>query len=419
LEITRNKVWLVNPFAMPPKFEARIQTLKRAYYLKMNGYDVTIVSGSYLHNKGLNLIEDSSSYIERVYENQIKFLHIKNRSYNSNGLQRIISLLEFHFKLWWFVKKFEAPHFISHLAAVPFGNITYYTAKRVHAKFIVDVVDLWPESFVAYGLASKNNPFIRLSYLAERWLYAKADALIFSMEGGVEYIKEKDWCNKRILKVRLDKIFHINNGVDIDDFDNNKNKFTLEDEDLLSESTFKVIYLGSIRLANNLIQLIDAAASLKDFSDIKFFIYGDGDDRDYLERYCKKKQINNVVFKDRWIELKYVPYVLSKSSLNILNYMPSALFRFGASQSKSFQYMASGRPICSNVKMNFCPITKYQIGISDSFSNSKSYADAILSFYTMEKSSYDSMCNRSRNAALNYDYKVLALKFIDVMNKIT
>ena len=52
------RIWLINPVAMPPKFEARIQTLKRAQYLRSHGFDVTIISGSYLHNTNINLIND-------------------------------------------------------------------------------------------------------------------------------------------------------------------------------------------------------------------------------------------------------------------------------------------------------------------------------------------------------------------------
>lgn len=403
---------------MPPLNEARVQTLKRAYYLMQNGYDVTIVSGSFLHNKGLNLIYDNSLYLETKYEGIFNFIHIKNTNYISNGFKRIFSLLEFHFKLWWVAKKFEKPDYISHLAAVPFGNITYFTAKKLKAHFIVDVVDLWPESFVAYGLASKSNPIIKFSYLAERWLYHKAQAIVFSMEGGKDYITEKGWEKGKFLKVNLNKIYYINNGVDIDDFNSNKLAHTFEDEDLLDSSTFKVVYIGSIRLANNLISLINAAEHLKEVEAIKFLIYGDGDDREYLMNYCIQNNINNVVFKNKWVELKYVPFILSRSSLNILNYKPSALFRFGASQSKSFQYMASGRPICSNVKMNYCPIERFNIGVAESFKDSKSYADAILSFYQMDKTEYNDMCARAKIAAQEYDYKVLTDKFISVLQAI-
>ena len=27
--------------------------------------------------------------------------------------------------------------------------------------------------------------------------------------------------------------------------------------------------------------------------------------------------------------------------------------------------MASGKPICANVKMGYCPITKYELGVED------------------------------------------------------
>ena len=42
------------------------------------------------------------------------------------------------------------------------------------------------------GLVYKKNPLLKLAYWAEYWLYKKADLLIFSMEGGKDYIKEKE-----------------------------------------------------------------------------------------------------------------------------------------------------------------------------------------------------------------------------------
>jgi glycosyltransferase involved in cell wall biosynthesis len=110
------------------------------------------------------------------------------------------------------------------------------------------------------------------------------------------------------------------------------------------------------------------------------------------------------------------PYILSKSSLNILNYKQSQLFRFGASQSKSFQYMASGKPICANVEMNYCPIKKYNLGIAKEFEDSKSYAEAIASFYLMDKLEYEKMCVNARRAAEDYDYSNLTKKFVKLIN---
>lgn len=406
----KKKIWLVNPGAMPPKYEVRIQTLKRAQYLKEAGYDVTIIGGSYLHNTTINLIKDNRKFIEAEYDG-IKFIHIKTNNYSGNGIMRFYNLILFNFRLFFLSKKFAKPDIIAQMAMVPFGNILYYVAKRFNAKNIVDVVDLWPESFVAFGLISKNNPLTKLAYWAEKWLYEHADEIVFSMEGGKDYIIEKGWDLDSGGKIDLNRVHYINNGVDLTDFNKNKNLYKIDDSDLENDSLFKVIYLGSIRLANNIKLLIDAAELLKDQKSLKFLIYGDGDDRIYLENYCKNKRLDNVVFKQKWIELKYVPYVLSKSSLNILNYMPSPIARFGGSQSKSFQYMASGKPICANIKMGYCPITKYKLGIAKDFKTSAEYANAILSFVSLNSKEYTQMCNNARNAVEYYDYKKLTSSF--------
>lgn len=406
----KKRIWLINQYASPPKYETRIQTLKRAQYLVEFGYDVTIIAGSYIHNTEINLIQGKCKYIEAKYDG-IKFIHIRTSNYKTNGIKRIYNLLEFPIRLLLIAKKFEKPDVISQIATVPFGNILYFLAKKYKAKYIVDVVDLWPETFVGVGLISKNNPILKFAYLAEKWLYGKAHLLVFSMEGGKDYIIEKGWDIKSGGSIDLKKVHYINNGVDLADFDRNKAIFRINDSDLTNDALFTVIYVGSIRLANNLQQLILAAEVLKDKENIQFLIYGDGEDRTNLENYCKNKKLHNVKFKQKWIELKYIPFVLSRSSLNILNYLNSPISRFGSSQSKLFQYMASGKPICANLKMGYCPITRYNLGIAKEFASPKEYAITILSFAEMDHSEYDQLSQNARMAAECYDYKKLTAEF--------
>tara|TARA_B110000003_G_scaffold272232_1_gene307726 strand:+ start:2050 stop:3285 length:1236 start_codon:yes stop_codon:yes gene_type:complete len=406
----RKKVWLINQFAMPPQYEPRIQTLKRAQYLIEAGHDVTIISGSFLHNTSKNLIKDNQKYITKYY-NGLRFIHIRTNSYKGNSVGRVYNFIIFPIRLFILSKKFDKPDVISHVATVPFGNIIYYVAKKFKAKFIVDIVDLWPESFVAFGLINKKNLLLKIAYKAEKWLYEKADEVVFSMEGGRDYIIEKGWDVASGGKIDLEKVHYINNGVDLGDFDRNKKKFTIKDTDLECGDFFNVIYLGSIGLANNLRQLIDAAEILKNNRKIKFLIFGDGEDRKTLKNYCEINGLGNVKFKHKWVELKYIPYILSQSSLNILNYMPTSISRFGGSQSKLFQYLASGKPICANQKFGYCPITKYSVGIADYFKSAQEYADAILSFAEMDEVRYVETCQNSRSLAKKYDYERLTQKF--------
>ena len=181
----------------------------------------------------------------------------------------------------------------------------------------------------------------------------------------------------------------------------------------------KIIYIGSIRLANNLQELINAAIILKEFPNIKFLLYGDGDDREPLELYCKKEKLSNIIFKQKWIDPHYVPYVLSKSTVNILNYKSGNFGKYGGSQNKLFLYLASGKPICSNLKMMYCLINKYNLGIAKEFTSSEEYADAILTLANLDLESYTKMSNRAQEVAKKFDYKYLTDKMIKIIEELT
>ena len=410
----KKTVWLVNYYAMPPEHESRLRAIKFAQYLNEAGYETKIISSSFLHNKDINLLAPDVKFKEVSYGN-LDFIHINSRSYSSNTFYRFWSLLIFHLRLHFYSMNFDKPDFILHTCTPPFGFITVFTAFKLKAKYFAEVLDLWPESFLAFNLISKNNPILKLSYLIEKWMYVKADKIIFSIEGGVDYLKEKRWLISQGGKIDDNKIYYINNGVDIKDFNYNKINCMLNDIDLQNDDFFKVVYIGSVRLANNIIKLIEAASLIKNSSHIKILIFGDGDEREKLISYCRKKNISNVIFKDKWVNPKYVPYILSKSNLNILNYSPNYIWNYGGSQSKLFQYMASGKPILSNLKMGYCLITKFNLGIAKEFKSAKDYAESILKIANLDKKEYDQMCLNSKNTALNFDYLKLTDDFISLI----
>jgi glycosyltransferase involved in cell wall biosynthesis len=412
---TMPRIWLVNFNAMPPQLESRLRTIKFAQYLTEFGYDVTIFSSSIMHNMDIDLITDGNPFIQRNYDG-LKFVHIKTKKYKTNGFLRIYSLIEFHIKLCRLKNRFLKPDFIIHGSSNPFGNFFYYCAKKLKAKYIVEVQDLWPESFVSYGLISKRNPLLKIAYLTEKWLYKKADKLVFSMEGGKDYIINKKWDSKNNGPVDLSKVYYVSNGVDMVDFDNNLNNYRIADNDLEDNSFFRVTYIGSIRHVNNIKELIDAAALLLDEKNLKFLIYGDGGERLFLEEYCRDNGITNVVFKQKWVDPKYVPYILSKSSLNILNYMQNDIWKYGGSQSKLFQYLASGKPICSNLHMGYCLINKYNLGIAKPFISAHDYSSAIMSLVNLNNIEYDQMCERVREVAKRFDYELLVKEFSKILN---
>lgn len=402
----KKKIWLINPYCSPPEKETRLRGIKFARYLQEDGYEVKIFAGSALHNSSLNYINTDEKYIEKKYD-ELDFVQIKNVNYKGNGIKRLLSLQQFYSGFEKIYQDFEKPDVILHTLTVPFGKKISSIARKMEALYFGEVLDLWPESFLEYGLIKQSNPMFPYLRKKEKDIYYSVDELFFSMEGGKDYIIERGWDKRDYHPIDLDKVHYINNGVDLKDFYFNVEHYRLSDKDLEDDSYFKIIYLGSIRLANDVQQIIDAARILQPYKKIKFLIYGDGGDREYLEHYIEENNINNVFFKEKWIDIKYVPYVLSRSNLNLLNYKHSHIARFGGSQSKLFQYMASGKPICSNIEMGYCLINKYNLGIAKEFGSSEEYANAMLKIANYSEEKVQRIKEKSQKVVKEFDYKYL------------
>lgn len=411
------KIWLVNKYAMPPKYESRLRTNKFAHYLQLKGYDVTIFGCSIMHNMNMDLITDGSLYIERQYDD-LKFVHVRSAQYGSaTGLKRIWSEILFHYNLVKVMKRLPKADLIVATTDALILNPVMDFAHKNGIKYVKEVLDMWPDIFVDMGLIDKKNPAMKYLWYRAKKNYSEADASVFSLTGCFDYIRNNKWDKENGGPISMEKIFYINNGVDLKDFDRWKLTNVLDDEDLKSDKK-KIIYLGSIRLVNNVAQLIKAAENLQDITDAEFLIYGDGDDRENLIKYCKEHGLKNVKFKAKWTEPKYVPYILSQSYVNILNYINSDFAKYGISSSKMFQYMASGKPIVCNINIPQCPITSNQIGIAHEMKDEWDYALSIKKLLLLPEDEYRAMCLRARETAKDYDYEHLTWKMIDVIKYI-
>ena len=89
--------------------------------------------------------------------------------------------------------------------------------------------------------------------------------------------------------VDIDKVYYLNNCINLNEFEQNVRTFQSEDPDLDNPNTYKIVYTGSVRLANNIRKLVDAAAIIqeKGANNIRFIVNGDGNERAELEKYCK------------------------------------------------------------------------------------------------------------------------------------
>ncbi|MBQ8254613.1 MAG: glycosyltransferase family 4 protein [Clostridia bacterium] len=402
-------IWLINHYAVPPKYYPLARQTNFAKHLMALGHDVTIFAASTVHNSDMNLITDKQRFREETVDG-VHYVYIKCMDYRDNGLKRIYNMCEFAWKLPGVCKKFPKPDAIVSTSMPPMSCAAgVKLAKKYKCKGIAEIADLWPESIVAYGIAGKNNPAVILLRILEKWIYKKADAVVFTMENAYQYIREQGW-EKQIPE---SKVFYVNNGVELSAFKYNRDNFVAEDSDLDNKELFKVVYTGSIRKVNNLGLLLDAAKKIEDLR-VRFLIWGDGDELPELKKRVANEKIDNVVFKGR-VNKSFVPSIVSRADLNIAHNTPSPIFRYGISFNKLFDYLAAGKPVLSDFPCGHNPAVIGNAGVEVTEPTPENISDAVMRFANMDEEQYRMYSENALAVSEEYSFEALTKKLLSVI----
>ena len=408
------RIWIVNYYTGTPETVANPRYIQFARRFMDAGYDVVTFNSSLSAGTQDEQTKKGQLFLERNY-GDFKFVHVNAPAYKGNGLARMKSIFSFAWSIYKHGKEFERPDVILHNIHTPFDYPIVWAAKKLKAKYVAEAWDAWPDVFAHLGLVSRSNPAFKCFEWVEKKLYQKADQIVFTILGMKERIREKGWSTETGGKVDMNRVHYINNGVDLEAFDKDREAWPRKDEDLHDPKTLKVVYLGSVNTANHVHTLIEAAKLLQVCDYYRFFIYGDGADREELERKVKDEGITNVVFKEKRIPLCECAWVVSQANVNIMNYQKGFGY-MGVSSGKMFQYLAAGKPIVCNVNLSYDDvITDNHLGIAKDIDTPEAFVQTIRDLAEQPRASYDAMCERVRKVAEKFDYKKLAAEEIDVI----
>ncbi|EHI64997.1 glycosyltransferase family 4 protein [Streptococcus pseudoporcinus] len=401
-----DNIWIFCHYAQQPPYNTMLRYHNWGKELAKRNYNVSIISASTVHNTAIDMIEQLGSDNDIV--DSVKYRYLKTPKYAGNGFYRIRNMMSFALQLLKLRSDKSKPDVI-----VVCEAYLYFFAKLFFPKtpIITDIVDLWPLSIVEYADVNPTNPIIKLLYFLEKWAYIKTDALVFSMEGGPNYVREQKYKSK----INFDKVFHINMGIDIASSDKylkqNKNSVDFD------KDKENIVYIGSIRKANNIKQICDVALEIQQYptlNNVFFHIFGNGDELEFLIEYCKKKSIKNIKFYGRILK-EDIPVILSNSTANILTYKQVNLMKYGGSQSKLFDYLASAKPIICNAKFGYNLIERYNCGFVTENQSEEAFLDVIKKINSMDENELELMGKNARKTALDYDQPHLVDLFEDVL----
>ena len=415
------RFWIFNHYATTPKTGPMLRHFHFAQCLQAKDMETTVFAANELHQTGDTVDTHGKPYL-RTEEEGVPFVFVRTSKYAGNGISRVKNMLSFFFGLLriarGYAKKYGRPDVIMGSSAHPLTSIAgILVAKRFRVPAIVEVRDLWPEAIFSFGKVRMDSPAGKLLSAGEKWMYVHADAIVFTKEGDVDHIKEMGWDREHGGRIDLRKCYYVNNGVKLEEYYRSIREDVLEDPDL-EDDCFRVVYTGTVRPVNNVGNLLDAAKLLRAYQDIRFLIFGGGSQLEFLKERAEKEGIDNVVFKG-FVEKKYIPYILSRSSVNILNYSQSQYnWSRGNSSNKLFEYMASGKPIISTVKMGYCILKKYRCGLSLEECTPEALAEEILKIRRMPKEAYADMAQNAKEGAKDFDFSVLTERLYQVIEDV-
>lgn len=400
------RVWIVNYYTGPNCGNPRYLEFARRF--EDYGWEVTTFYADWK-------CELDAPLFERQDVNGLDFVRVKAPNYAGNGLARMKSIWCFAWAIKKHCKEFERPDVILHNIHTPFDYPIVWAAKKLKAKYVAEAWDAWPDVFAHLGLVSRKNPILKLFYRIEKMLYLNADQIVFTIAGMIEHIKQMGWSTETGGKIDLNRVHYINNGIDLEQFDKDREAWPRPDDDLRDPNTLKVVYLGSVNRANHVHTLIEAAKLLQELDIYRFFIYGNGDDRASLEKKVQEEKINNVIFKEKKLPFQECAWVVSQATVNVMNYQKGFGY-MGVSPGKMFLYLAAGKPILCNIDIAYDNVIKdNDLGFAQDIESPEVFAELIRNLAEQPREKYDSMCERVRKVVERFDYKALASQEIEVI----
>lgn len=401
----KHAVWMLNHYAIPPDLPGGTRHFDLACELTQFGYDVTIFASAFNHKLGrkVRLLGNEPWGLEEV--EGVKFIWLPTFSYRGNNWRRMANMLDYTCRTYWLGRRLPKlePRIVPpdivmgcsvHLFAVLAG---YYLSRHYRSHFLMEVRDLWPQTFLDMGLWHEGQPQVRFFRWLEQFLYARAERIVTLSPLTRNYLA-------RYSDAWSDKVVCIPNGTRVA-------RFEQVDTNQCSETKpLRVMFLGAIGYKNG-VDLIVQAMRIIEQADpglLECVLIGDGPEKEGLEHLVQEWGLKNVQFKDP-VPRVQVPEHIAQADMLVL---VEREVLYGSSN-KLFDYMAAAKPIVFSVFAEHNNlVAEAQCGISAVPDSAEDLAEKLLTLAHMSKEERRTMGKRARAyVRQHHDYGILAQRF--------
>lgn len=319
------------------------------------GHRVDVVAASWSHVRRVN-----PSAGERTTEllPGLRFHWLPAWVYRGNGVGRVLSMLRFALQTWIGADRLARtlrPDCVLVASPDPLAvHGALRIARKAGAICVFDARDLWPLTLLALGAASPRHPFVRLLQWSEDRACRECDLVVSVQPYALRHLATRG--------LSADRFRYFPNGFAPDEWREPARDVPAGLALLREKHPVLVGYFGAHGVANCLDTLLDAAARIDD-PRIGFVLVGQGPLKAELMRDAASRGLHHVYFLDA-VPKEQVQSWLGAIDIAFAAARRSALYRFGASFNKLYDYLASGRPIVFAADVDPDPVAESGAGIT-------------------------------------------------------
>lgn len=269
------------------------------------------------------------------------------------------------------------------------GWPAYVLSRFWRAPFVYQIQDMWPETLSATGMLNNPTMLAGVGNFA-RWVYDKAAAILVISPGFRRNLLEKG--------VPDAKIHVISNWVDP------QAAYVAEPDPALAArlglaDCFNIMFAGNMGEAQGLDTVIAAAELLRDLPQVQFVFVGDGVAQPGLQAAASAKGLTNVRFLGRYPG-NQMPGLYALADVLLIHLKDDPLFRITI-PSKTFTYLASGKPILAAVAGDTEEVIRNAgAGLTCEPGDPQGLAHAVRVLYAMDSQQRSELGQHGRSAAL-------------------
>lgn len=366
------KILIVTAYFYPEDFKVN----DIAFYLNKEEFEVTVITS--IPNYPEGKFKDGYGFFKKRREtlNDVNIIRIPVIARGKGkGLQLFLNYISFVINSSIYIIFYSITHkfdkiFVHEPSPITVGIPAIIYKKIRKTPIFFWVLDLWPESLTAAG-GIKNKSILKIIDFLVKIIYKNCDMILISSRGFKNSIVSKGNFSS--------KIKYFPNWAEAF-FENDNSESTLP---CVLPNGFKIMYAGNIGESQNLEQILNCAYELRNKSDIKWIVIGDGRKRKWVEDFIKEKKIEKTVFILGRFPIETMPSFFKAADAMLISLKDDLLFSItvpGRLQS----FLASGKPILGLISGETANIiNEANCGLIASPSSIHDFKENIVTLYNM------------------------------------